>query len=91
MGDEIELKLAVTPSDLVKICSAKSMLRNQLGDRKKADVASVYYDTPARVLKRNGISFRLRRQGGKYLQTVKAEMGDLARRKEWDRPFVDKS
>ena len=65
MGDEIELKLAVTPSDLVKIRRAKSMLRNQLGDRKKADVVSVYYDTPARVLKRNGISFRLRRQGGK--------------------------
>jgi len=65
LGDEIELKLAVTPSDLVKIRRAKSMLRNQLGDRKKADVVSVYYDTPARVLKRNGISFRLRRQGGK--------------------------
>jgi inorganic triphosphatase YgiF len=51
LGDEIELKLAVTPSDLVKIRRAKSMLRNQLGDRKKADVVSVYYDTPARVLK----------------------------------------
>ena len=72
MGDEIELKLAVTPSDLLKIRRAKSMLRNQIGGEKKADVVSVYYDTPARVLKRNGISFRLRRQDGKYLQTGKS-------------------
>jgi len=58
--------------------------KNQIGAKQDVDVVSVYYDTPTRALWRNGVSFRLRRHGQKYLQTVKADTGSLARRKEWE-------
>jgi inorganic triphosphatase YgiF len=84
LGDEIELKLAVPPSDLAKIWRSRPISRNQIGAKQDVDVVSVYYDTPTRALRRNGISFRLRRYGQNYLQTVKADTGSLARRKEWE-------
>ena len=84
MADEIELKLVVPPSDLAKIGRAKPLCKNQIGEKQEIDVVSVYYDTPSRVLRRKGVSFRLRRQTGKYLQTVKVDTGRLAHRKEWE-------
>ena len=48
---------------------------------------STYYDTPDRVLKRRGVSLRVREQGGRFIQTVKTgdpSSGDVLTRGEWE-------
>ena len=48
---------------------------------------SVYYDTPKRTLRRNGLSLRVRQSGARFVQTVKTECGDdPLRRGEWEAP-----
>ncbi|MFX5602665.1 CYTH domain-containing protein, partial [Acinetobacter baumannii] len=49
---------------------------------------AVYYDTPDRLLDRHGLSLRVRRNGKRYLQTLKQRVsgnGTLSRR-EWEAP-----
>ena len=47
-------------------------------------IKSVYYDTPERTLRRNGLSLRVRQNGARFVQTVKAEFAsDPLRRAEW--------
>lgn len=84
LGDEIELKLTVPPADLTKIRRSRPITKNQIGAKQDIEIVSVYYDTPTCALRRNGISFRLRRHGQNYLQTVKADTGSFAQRKEWE-------
>jgi inorganic triphosphatase YgiF len=53
----------------------------------KSDLTSTYYDTPDLALNRKLPTLRVRKQGRKFLQTVKA--GDLAgpdllARREWE-------
>jgi inorganic triphosphatase YgiF len=53
-------------------------------------VKSVYYDTPRQDLRRAGVALRLRRDGGRWLQTLKAEGAQhagLAERSEWELPL----
>jgi triphosphatase len=59
--------------------TAKSETRSQL--------VSTYYDTPALALHRERLSLRVRKQGGEFVQTVKAENPaemDVLERKEWE-------
>lgn len=52
---------------------------------------SVYYDTPRRLLRKNGITLRLRKLDGRLLQTVKAHVDSFPRRQEWEREVNDRS
>jgi len=55
----------------------------------RRSVASVYYDTARQDLRRAGIVMRLRRDGGRWLQTLKAQgvqHAGLAQRAEWELP-----
>jgi triphosphatase len=69
---ELELKVELNESDVDR-------LRDELnestaggeGGRKK--LRTVYFDTPAHDLHAAGLSLRLRRQNGNWLQTVKAD------------------
>ena len=46
---------------------------------------SVYYDTPERTLRRNGLSLRVRQSGARFVQTVKTDaVDDPLRRGEWE-------
>jgi triphosphatase len=50
-------------------------------------LVSTYYDTPTLALHRERLSLRVRKQGGKFVQTVKAENPtetDVLERKEWE-------
>jgi inorganic triphosphatase YgiF len=48
-------------------------------------IKSVYYDTPERTLRQNGLSLRVRHNGARFVQTMKAEFaGDPLRRGEWE-------
>ena len=86
ISTEFELKLAAPPAKLEELKrvllampSAKSEIRLKL--------VSTYYDTPALALHRERLSFRVRKQGPKFVQTVKAEnpaQADVMERKEWE-------
>lgn len=83
---EIELKLELDPSDATRI---KRHLSRQTKSTKRArqKLVSVYFDTPDLRLRRNGLSLRVRRAGGKHTQTVKDANGPgsvLFDRGEWE-------
>ena len=53
----------------------------------QSQLVSTYYDTSALALHRGQLSLRVRKQGGKFVQTVKAEnptQMDVLERKEWE-------
>lgn len=88
MAEEIELKLALPES------ARRAFLRHpllagatKLGTRK---LANVYYDTSDLALHRHAIALRTRKEGRRWLQTVKCAgtaSGGLAVRPEWEEPF----
>jgi triphosphatase len=64
----------------------------------QADLVSIYYDTPDLALNRKRLTLRVRRQGRRLVQTVKAgdfAESDLLARREWEdviaskRPDID--
>ena len=82
---EREIKLRLTPQALARLARLAPSRRN---------VASVYYDTARQDLRRAGIALRLRRDGGRWLQTLKAEAeqhAGLAQRAEWELPVRRKA
>ena len=83
---ETELKLAAALADLPKIRDALLAMPRS---RRTASGAliSTYYDTSDFALGRRRLVLRVRRQAGRFIQTVKAETresGDLLTREEWE-------
>lgn len=94
--EEIELKLEV-PSDEVARLGRLPLLRGVKPDKSKT-LVSVYFDTAKQKLRRKGLSLRVRRDNGHYVQTIKkrdARSVGLFQRNEWecdladDRPNLD--
>jgi inorganic triphosphatase YgiF len=84
MAQELEFKLAIDPRAADGFWRA---MRARLPGVRPARRAlySAYYDTPDGHLQRHGIALRLRREGGRWLQTVKRggeTAGGLHRRLE---------
>jgi len=83
---EVELKLEVTPAAAKEI--ETSLVLSLAFET--AEQRSVYFDTPDHALDKAGLSLRVRRSGGKFVQTVKAA-GDSATglfsRHEWEAPL----
>ena len=53
----------------------------------RSKLVSTYYDTPALALHRERFSFRVRKQGPEFVQTIKAKnpaQADVPERKEWE-------
>jgi triphosphatase len=89
---EVELKLACAPENLAKL--KRTSLLRALGRGKTVPVYSVYYDTPEASLKQNGVAFRMRRLGSRWLQTVKSDgrvSAGLHERAEWETPCPEAS
>lgn len=82
MPQEIELKLECTTTELDEV-AAHPKLANA-SDRSTAKLSSTYFDTQDRRLQEAGFVLRVRRQGRKHVQTLKA--GKLLSRSEWERP-----
>lgn len=75
-GTEIELKLSVSPEAMRRL-ARHPLLRG----RTRAVVSrlySIYFDTPDHDLQQNGVALRLRREGGRWVQTVKGGGGAQA-------------
>ncbi|WP_284272397.1 CYTH and CHAD domain-containing protein [Bradyrhizobium iriomotense] len=82
---ELELKLLVDADRLATFGDAPIIAANARNKGTRKHLKAVYYDTPKRALRRNGLSFRVRQSGARFTQTVKAEFGnDPLRRGEWE-------
>jgi triphosphatase len=81
---EIELKLAVTAEQLP---SLQERLGRFAGGETLA-VDNVYYDTADGLLRAHAMALRVRRIGGRWVQTLKTESraGALSSRGEWEVP-----
>ncbi|WP_241215819.1 CHAD domain-containing protein [Sphingomonas koreensis] len=88
MGDEIELKLELSPADAARIVASKLF-----GEKAKvAEQVSTYFDTDKNSLAKAGLSLRIRRTGNMRVQTIKAGGGSSAglfARTEWERAVDD--
>jgi triphosphatase len=87
---ETELKLLLAPQDLRRLRRDPRIKALQRGRASVRRVHSVYYDTPERALLRAGLALRLRSDGARWLQTLKAEgaaAAGLHLREEWEWPL----
>ncbi|HSD44914.1 MAG TPA: CHAD domain-containing protein [Burkholderiales bacterium] len=86
---EVELKLLVPPDDLLRIDRHPAVRAARRGGGRKLALETVYYDTPEADLAHAGVALRLRRDGDRWVQTLKgggtAAAGLHARDEiEWD-------
>lgn len=83
LAAETELKFVLGPSDLRKLSKHPLFAAEATSKR----VTSVYYDTAAFDLHKARVSLRVRRAGGRFVQTVKRlRAGDVFDRDEWEAP-----
>jgi len=84
---EIELKLLVDVERMAHFNAAPVIAAHARNKGSRKHLKSVYYDTPERMLRRNGLSLRVRQSGARFVQTVKTEAADdPLRRGEWEAP-----
>ncbi|MDE5441124.1 CHAD domain-containing protein [Bradyrhizobium sp. CSA207] len=82
---EIELKLLVEAGRMPDFDAAPVIAANARNKGTRRHLKSVYYDTPERTLRRNGLSLRVRHSGARFVQTVKTDAADdPLRRGEWE-------
>lgn len=82
---EIELKLAVDPRDVLRLRESRILRESSLKHTARKRLVSTYYDTPSFSLQQGGIILRVRKIGRERVQSIKmnaAEGGGLARRIE---------
>ena len=70
MGQEIEIKLAVEAQHAAQVWQA--LRRFPHGKPATRRLFSAYYDTPDFLLKSKGVALRLRRDGQRWIQTIKS-------------------
>lgn len=75
MNLEIELKLSIAPEHAGKLARCPLLIAATRSRPVTRRVYNVYYDTPERDLASRGMALRLRRLGGRWLQTLKARDG----------------
>src|SRR5579883_2132158 len=82
---EIELKLVVDPDRLAEFNRTPIIADNARSKGSRKHFKTVYYDTPERKLRREGLTLRVRQSGTRFTQTVKTECGDdPLTRGEWE-------
>src|SRR5215813_8046168 len=72
MSQEVELKLGIAPAEVPQVLDHPLLSETRQGAFQAQPLVSVYYDTPQLDLQRRGIALRLRQQGARWIQTVKA-------------------
>src|SRR3954468_4904750 len=85
MGTESEVKFEASASDLRKLAATR-MLRPSDGQLPRHKyLVSTYFDTPKLLLRKNGVSLRVRQAGKKRVQRIETLNGGASlRRGEWE-------
>jgi inorganic triphosphatase YgiF len=85
MGIENEVKFEASTRDLRKLAAAR-ILRRSAGELPRHKyLVSTYFDTPKLLLRKNGVSLRVRQTGKKRVQTIKTVNGGISlSRGEWE-------
>jgi inorganic triphosphatase YgiF len=83
---EIELKLEFDPADAARLASHPA-LQSGLAPQEEQQLISTYFDTPDCALHKAGVYLRVREDGRRIVQTVKAakSKSELIERLEWER------
>ena len=79
-GREFELKFAIAPRDVHRLLSNPDVTAPAVEQR----LRSTYFDTTDAVLRRHGISLRVRRSGASVIHTVKRAGPSIVDRGEWE-------
>ena len=89
MPVETELKLRIAPEHLARLKRHPLLKAHQLTRPVTRRLYNIYFDTPKLELRQSGMALRLRRSGGRWLQTLKgggSVQGGLHQRNEWEMP-----
>lgn len=84
---EIELKLSAAPDVIEVLARSAPMGQAGRGRRVFKNLESTYFDTSDLRLRNRGFALRVRKDGNRYVQTMKASLeagGAIARRAEWE-------
>ena len=84
MSNEVELKFDVEPASVAQLRATPILAA---ASARSHDSESLYFDTPEGALRKSGISLRVRRSGGRNVQTAKRKRGNAAGlfvREEWE-------
>jgi triphosphatase len=85
MGIESEVKFEASARDLRKLAAARILRRSDGQLPRHKYLVSTYFDTPKLLLRKNGVSLRVRRAGNKRVQTIKTVNGGISlSRGEWE-------
>jgi triphosphatase len=87
MQNEIELKLRIDSTDVLRLRRHAAFRRHLSGKPITRRLVSIYYDTPDLQLLKMKISLRVRRMSGRFFQAVKGSGHSLAglhQRMEWE-------
>lgn len=81
---EFEVKLEVEPASLRRLNKLRP-IKALKQSPKQASETTVYFDTPNHRLHKEGLSLRVRRTGGRHVQTIKASGNSASiERNEWE-------
>ncbi|GAB4124497.1 MAG: inorganic triphosphatase [Sideroxydans sp.] len=89
MALETELKLHIEPADLGRLQRHPLLRELSIGRARTLQLHSIYFDTPELTLQQQRMALRLRRQGRRWLQTLKGggqTSAGLHQRQEWEVP-----
>ena len=91
MSIETELKLRITPEHLARLRRHALFRAHQITAPVTRHLHNTYYDTPKLDLHNKEMALRLRRVGGRWLQTLKgggSVRAGLHQRNEWEAPVA---
>jgi triphosphatase len=84
MGHELELKFEVPRARLLALVKSPWLRRLTKEPPRTRKLISVYYDTKSQALRERDITLRVRRDGDRYIQTVKSRAAKALDRCEWE-------
>jgi triphosphatase len=85
---EIEIKLQL-PSAKSGRLRRVPLLRRASKSKQSENEVSIYFDTKRLKLKRSGLTLRIRKANGRYIQTIKSDEASPFERGEWEKEIED--